>query len=570
MTATTAPHPPTTPPAPTEGSADRPGIVACISLLLAVLLVILVGDARFNSGSDAGGKTATVDRIADLGLDGVDVGYWAESVDPDGRYHPMINTRRTNEGWIQVTSAVMPSASSAGRRFGGEVGALWLSMLAVPLGALAAARLSRRLGAPHGWVAFMVVGALSPLTFYGADQWEHGPALAAGLWATVLLLEHPTGRRALLAGLVAGTAVVLRREVVFVLLLVGLGELLVADGRRHWLQRSRSATLAVAGAGAVVLAAGTAFDRMVLGESLSGRSASQAALAGSDLSQRLSDGLLTTISQYPRIGFSEIVLGTVSLVGVAVATLGWRDDDASRVRLGSALAIGCVAIRIASGTGFVPGAFAVLPLTAAAPVLARGLGRRLIAVAVGAVVATIAFQWTGSLAAQWGGRYLLVPAAIVAVVAASEFERRDWRAPVALVALGATGALAVFGLAWHVERTDWMAARLTDLEAAVEVDDVVISTQAHFPREIGSMSLERGWLRANTTADVPGAFEVADAAGAERVRLLHSGLCEDDPCDQRWGSGEGARDLAGWSSTGTVPVAWFGEYDWVLETFVPT
>jgi hypothetical protein len=140
---------------------------------------------------------------------------------------------------------------------------------------------------------------------------------------------------------------------------------------------------------------------------------------------------------------------------------------------------------------------------------------------------------------------------------------------VALVALGTTAVLAVFGLAWHVERTDWMAARLDDLEAAVAADDVVVSTQAHFPREIGSMSLEGRWLRANTTGDVPGAFAVAEQAGAEQVRLLHSGMCADDPCDERWGSGEGDRTLVGWRSTGTVSVAWFGEYDWVLETFVP-
>lgn len=552
----------------TTSRSTRPGLLSAVTLTLLVLFVALLGDAGYNSGSDAGGKTATVERIAEMGLSGVDVGYWAEAVDPTGAHHPMINTSRTSEGWIQVTSGVMPALSAVGKRIAGDVGALWLSILAVPLGALGAARLSRRLGSSHGWVAFIVVGALSPLTFYGTDQWEHGPALALGLWATVLLLEHPSGKAALVAGLVAGAAVVLRRELVFVFLFLGLSELFVDAGRRHWLQRSRRATIGVTIAIGGVLGAGYLFDRAVLGQTTGGRSASQAANAGNDVAERLSDAVLTTVVQYPRMGLSEVMLGVLALVGIAIATLGWRDDDPFRMRVGSVVAVACVFSRVASGTGFVPGAFAALPITAMAPLLARDLGRRLLAVSGAAVLGILAFQWTGSLAAQWGGRYLLLPAAIVAVVAAAEIERRGWRAPVALVALGCTATFAVFGLAWHVERTGWMATRAGDLEAAAVEGDVVISTQAHFPREIGSTSLGDRWLRANTAADVPGAFAVAEDSGAPRVRLLHAGTCDPEPCDRGWTSGPGERPVPGWRSTEMTTITWFGEFDWVLETFV--
>ena len=124
----------------------------------------------------------------------------------------------------------------------------------------------------------------------------------------------------------------------------------------------------------------------------------------------------------------------------------------------------------------------------------------------------------------------------------------------------------MFGLLWHVERTDWIGARSDDLEAALAVDDVVVSTHAHFPRELGTMVTEGRWLRANTPTDVPGALAVAATMGVDEIRLLHEGGCATDPCGQRWAESEVGRAVPGWQSAGTVPIAWFGPRDWVLET----
>lgn len=545
-----------------------------LAVLLLVLAVALLGDVSANSGSDGGGKTATVENIAEEGLSGVDLGYWASAADRTGEHHPFFNTTPTSEGWIQATSAVMPTASSLGFRAAGGLGALWLSLLAVPVGALAAAALARQLGAPTGRLAFWVMGAASPLTFYGTDQWEHAPALATALWAVVMIKSHPVGRRALLTGALFGVAFVLRRESGAVLALLWLSELLRPELRRDRVEFVRH-VLAAASAAAVCIAITFVtyrFDKAVLGQSLGGRTLNQAGGAGSELGQRLHDGVLTTISFYTALGPAEILMSLAVFVGIALAALGWRRGDESLTRIGVVLAVACVAIRIVLvGTGFVPGAFAALPLVAAAPVLARRDGRRLVVVAVLAVVAVIATQWTGSLAAQWGGRYLLLPAAVVAVVALAEFERRDARHPAAVAALGCTIAVGVLGLAWHVERTNGVA-EIRDAVLEVTGDDVVVSAYAHFPREVAADLLDARWLRADRADDVAAALAVAEeAAPGEVVWLLHRGSCAPEilGCERRWEHRSGEQDLTGWTSGVVVEIPWLGAGTYVLEELVP-
>ncbi len=79
-----------------------------------------------------------------------------------------------------------------------------LPVLSVVLAAYAARRLSRWASGGDGWLAFWFVGLLSPVFFYGADFWEHAPALALALLAVALVLEGG-GRKAVVGGLVAGS-----------------------------------------------------------------------------------------------------------------------------------------------------------------------------------------------------------------------------------------------------------------------------------------------------------------------------------------------------------------------------
>lgn len=565
-------------PSAEPATLDRPSSIRWfepIAVLALVLAVVLLGDPAAHSGSDAGGKAATVDNIADQGLDGADIGYWAEASDPTGEHHPIYNTSRKGEGWIQVTSALMPTASSVGQRAAGDVGALWLSMLAVPVGALAAAALARQLGAPSGRLAFWILGAASPLTFYGADQWEHAPALALALWTVVLIRRHPLGRAAVATGALFGLAVVLRREGAALLGLVWLVELLRPELRRDRVEFVRHAVAAVA-AGVACLAVmfiTIRFDSTVLGGSLGGRTLDQAGSAGSDVGERVHDGLLTSISFYSALGATEILMSLAVFAGVALAALGWRRDDDSLTRIGVVLAVACVAMRvILVGTGFVPGALAALPLVAAAPILARRDGRRLVVVGALAIVAVVATQWTGSLAAQWGGRYLLLPAAVIAIVAAAEFERRDARHPAALGALACTVLIAGLGLAWHVERTTGIVES-RDAILAVTGDDVVVSAHAHFPREVASDVIGERWLRADYADDVPAALAIARVeAPGETVWLLHRGSCPSVAvdCRRQWSDVADRGDLAGWATESVVEIPWLGGGSYVLEELAPS
>jgi hypothetical protein len=567
----------TRPPAVAAAPVERNGIrwFEPLAVLLLVLTVALLGDVSANSGSDGGGKTATVENIADQGLDGVDLGYWASEADRSGDHHPFYNTSPTSTGWIQVTSALMPSASSVGFRAGGGLGALWLSLLAVPVGALAAAALARQLGAPTGRLAFWVIGAASPLTFYGTDQWEHAPALAVSLWTVVLIRRHPLGRRAVVTGALFGLAFVLRREGGALLALVWLSELLrpeLRSDRRAFLRHAVAAAMAAA-ACLVVAFVTYQFDKQLLGQSLGGRTLSQAGSAGSDLGERIHDGVLTSISFYTALGPTEILLSLAVFAGIALAALGWRRDDESLTRVGIVVAAACVAIRIVLvGTGFVPGALAALPLVAAAPVLARRDGRRLVIVALVAIVAVVATQWTGSLAAQWGGRYLLLPAAVVAVVACAEFERRGSRHPAAVLAVACTVAIGVLGLAWHVERTNGVAD-IRDAVLQEAAGDVVISAHAHFPREVAADLLDERWLRADRADDVAGALDVARAAApGEAVWLLHRGSCgaSSTDCRRRWSDGADHGVIEGWLSGAVVEIPWLGGGTYVLEELTPS
>ena len=546
-------------------------LAASVGLVLMVLAIIVLGDAHVFSGSDAGGKAATVESIVDHGFDGADLGYWAETADPEGIHHPLINTAVRERGWIQVTSSAMPIASSVGHRIGGAIGALWLSILAVPIGALGAACLARRLGAPTGFLSFAIVGAASPLTFYGADQWEHAPALAAGLWAVALLGDELDGDEFVWLGVAAGLGGALRRETVLVLVVLGLVELIVRDRRQFWSRHLRGACVAGSIA-AVVLAAVYRLDAAVLGQSLSARSAAQAGLFGSDPGQRLYDGVLTTVSQYSSLDLPYFLIGIFTLVGIGLAASGWAQGDDSHVRMGTMLVGSSLVVRfLVGGLSFVPGAFAVLPVATAAPFLAPRRHRPLLVGCVVAMMVVILLQWTGSLGAQWGGRYLLLPAAVVAIVALAEIEGRNPRHPAALVAIGSTIVIAALGLTWHVDRTNGIA---TSRDAVLEVTDgaVVISAHAHFPREIATSLDGQRWLRSATIEDVVGAFDIAqEAAPGERVWLLHPGTnCEIDPCGRTWAERRDATALEGWTSVDLVEVPWIIGDGYVLEAFEPT
>ena len=148
-------------------------------------------------------------------------------------------------------------------QIGGAHAAVLLSVLSVVLAAYAARRISRWASGGDGWLALWFVGLLSPALFYGADFWEHAPALALALLAVALALEGGM-RRVAIAGLLAGIAAVMRNDMLVTFVALGLGALLVRSERTRTLSRWRELAVGAGVLGLVLFANGVV-ERIVLG-----------------------------------------------------------------------------------------------------------------------------------------------------------------------------------------------------------------------------------------------------------------------------------------------------------------
>ena len=119
--------------------------------------------------------------------------------------------------------------------------------------------MSRWASGGDGWLALWFVGLLSPVLFYGADFWEHAPALALGLLAIALIFEGGR-RRVLVGGLLAAVAIVMRNDILVTFVTLGSAAFVVSEERRRCLTRWRELALG-AGACAVAVAANGLIER---------------------------------------------------------------------------------------------------------------------------------------------------------------------------------------------------------------------------------------------------------------------------------------------------------------------
>ncbi len=104
-------------------------------------------------------------------------------------HHPILFAYPHGDSWVAVNALPLVVAGRPLWQLGGARAAVLLPVLSVVLAAYAARRLSRWASGGDGWLAFWFVGLLSPVLFYGADFWEHAPALALALLAVALVLE---------------------------------------------------------------------------------------------------------------------------------------------------------------------------------------------------------------------------------------------------------------------------------------------------------------------------------------------------------------------------------------------
>jgi hypothetical protein len=512
-------------------SARRPwrttaGAVALLVVLYA--LVIALGDARAFSGSDAGGKLATVVAMADHDTLTPDLGYWAEDADPDGDHHPLWHTSAVGDRWVQATSLPFVVAALPLYEAFGPAGALLLPMAGGVLAALAARRLSRTLYRGAGWAAFWLVGAAGPVLFYAADFWEHAVAVGLALMAMALALddaatERPRGGRVLLAGVLAGLAVVVRAEMLLYGLAFAGSILVVASERRRWFAAPRRILLVGFGAAVPVVINGVV-ERVLLADGVrDGRAADSLSSAGANASSRVTDALVTSVGLFPDDRALALALG--SMLVICLLIVGAHLARPQLVTERAAVLAGVFAallylFRFASGPGFAPGCLIVAPLAAVGVFAARTPKARVL---LGTALATLPLvwltAWQGNHLAQWGGRYVLLSGALLTILAVGPLQAAGWRrAPVAIL-VGLTLAVSAIGATWHIERTRVVADAVSEIEA-LPPDDVIVSDFAHLGREAGAWYGDHRWLRTARPGGIAATVAVAREAGAEALAVV--------------------------------------------------
>jgi hypothetical protein len=523
----------------TRGRGDlvawfRRPILACLALFVVYAgLSLALNDPRGTLGTDTGGKLATLHMMERNGGLDPDIGYWAERYDPRGELQSLHYTYRVGDKWVNVTTLPMLYTAYPLYLVGGDRAVLILPMLGAVLCALAARALARRLGGGDGWAAFWTVGLMTPVAIYALDFWEHTIGLTLMLWASVLLLDvvdrRAGWRAALGAGLLFGAAATMRTEaLVYLVVATGLA-CLVTLVRDRALIRS-----VVIGASALVGAAGMLvlerlLEQATLGADLRGaRVAGTAAGAGTSLATRAGEAFTTTIG----LGLAGMRPTSARVVGVLVALMvgvgAWALTrweltrwERTRVVLGAtllAMAVAVYVVRLGQGLGFVPGLLTASPFACVGLVLAWRSPRFRLPAVVACVALPIAWasQFSGGADPQWGGRYVLLSSALLAVVGVVAL-RPNPRVLVAVAVVA--GFVTAGGFVWLSVRSHTVADGMDTILA--RHDEVVISRQSHMLREGGAFyDSDRRWLTATTDAQLRRAVRVARKSGARELALI--------------------------------------------------
>lgn len=507
-----------------------PGAGAAALLLVAYLGLSFLNDTRGYLGTDTGGKVATLKVMTERGRFDPDVGYWAEAWDPTGSLHPLAYTTRVGPGrWVNVTTLPALFVGWHLYRFGGYRCALLLPMLGSVAAALAARALLRRLGVTErrAWAGYWLVGLASPLTIYALDFWEHSIGVALAGWGVVFVVDivqkgaGRAGWRPLAMGLLFGAAATMRTEALVYLAVVVVVMVVVLVFRHQGLPRVLLAGALVALGALGPLALNELAERKVVGSSVRGpRALGTATAAGDAPTSRLEEAAITTVAANG--DDRGLLLGAV-MAGLLVVAVLRRDPGVAVAALAGAGAL--LALRVVvDGLGFVPGLLPAAPLAAAAVAVLHRRGtvrcddglahRTAIIVSVTAVAAmpvVLAAQFRGGAAPQWGGRYLLVSGALLAVVGWALLSERPVPVQAAWAALAV--GVTVFGLVWTSVRTSDIARTVAAVDQRPE--PVVVSGVDHLAREGGAFYGSKRWLTLSPGAGPSAATAVLTAAGVD-------------------------------------------------------
>ncbi len=507
-------------------------LAASSAVVVILLLLSLALDADGSLGTDTGGKVATVSAMVERGDWNPTIGYWAESLDRDGVVHPFFRTRRTEAGWVNVTTLPMilitrPLVGAFGPR----------ALFAVPilgslLTCLGAGELARLFGSTSWRPGFWAAATCSPVLVYGLDFWEHSIGLALMVWAAVALfsIREAEGTIARVGGAVAsgvlfGLAATMRQEALVYGAAGGVVGLSGAVGRTG---RQRLAVSGAMLAGVVMpLWANELLERAVIGAAVRGERAIGvvAGVAWTGAIDRLEEGILITASPINLVHPLSMV--TSFLVAVALVWFGMAvlsEADTSRPAILCGLAVLLMFLRlIAFGPTFVPGLLAAVPavgLGVAAALHRRNLG--VLTLSLVPIPVVWVTQYSGAAEAQWAGRYILASGLVLVAYAVGTLGRTH---PGLLAGfLVANIALSMLGLAWLIQRTHDFGGANREV-AALDVDAVVFADD-FIAREAAPLGWDRQWLSAGSDEERALGSEVMRRAGVGRFAFVGP---EDDP-----------------------------------------
>lgn len=503
--------------------AERPSAAALL-LFIALSALTFTTDGRGFLGTDTGGKVATVEQMLERGDWRNDVGYWAAEHDADGDLHPLYNTARVGDQWVNATSMPMLIVARPLYDVGGYQLALVLPIAGTVAAALAAWMLAERITPRSGRVAFWLVGLAGPLAIYALDFWEHSLGAALIAWAVVLGTRARDGQPAAIGaamGLLLGAAASMRTEsVVYAAVVVGGVALHVLLIERRVARPLVLGASALVGFGIVNLA-NSALERALVGRAFrADRTAGTVGGVGEDLPLRLREALTTGLGLFPSMDDGLLLIGVGLCAALIWLALCRGDERTERL---VAVVVGLFyLLRIVDGLGFVPGLVASAPVAVVAVVWGRvePHARLPLALALGALPLVWLAQYTGGAVPQWGGRYILPSTVVLVAVGAAFLPRLSRVARVAFVGLSVV--ITAFGLTWTSVRTHAIADHGEQVVA--QADGALISDLAFWLRELGAFyEPDRPWLTGQGATARAEAVDVLEAAGFTEFDLLHLG-----------------------------------------------